>query len=246
MDQHVPNEPEQSDIHLQDYLRMVFKHKWLIIQVTAVFTITALVFAYTKTPMYRASGTMLFIKTPGALIRSFQEAIMYSRTSQVETYLELLKSYSIMERTIEYAKVQDLKLKSGIETDDSASSGKTPSARNQKADRLYVSDMSPGQLGASLRVSAQQKTSMIVVSSTDVDPHRAADIINYVIHIFIEETYRQATESLSDTKLFIHKQLKETLTSLQRFEHPDQPHCRLRVPDQRNKNRDTGDRNQDS
>ena len=214
MDQHVPNEPGASDIHLQDYLRMVFKHKWLIIQVTAVFTVTALVFAYTQTSLYRASGTMLFIKTPGGLVRSFQEAIMYARTSQVDTYLELLKSYIIMESTIEYAKVQDLKIRSGIAADDSTSSGHMPPAKPAKADRLYVSDMSPGQLRATLQVSAQKSTSMIAVSSTDVDPHRAADIINYVIHIFIEETYRQATESLSDTKVFISKQLHETLNSL--------------------------------
>ena len=53
---------EQSaldQIDLQHYLRVLRKHKWLIVLFSASVTVLAAYYAYTATPVYRSTSTLL-------------------------------------------------------------------------------------------------------------------------------------------------------------------------------------------
>jgi polysaccharide biosynthesis transport protein len=47
------------EIHLKEYLRLFFKHRWLIAAVFIVTTVTGTIWTFLQTPIYQASATVL-------------------------------------------------------------------------------------------------------------------------------------------------------------------------------------------
>ena len=91
---------EQLDI--QHYLRILRKHKWSIAVFTAIVTILAGYYAYTATPVYRATATMVMISDDRGVV-GFEEFVGLDRSSQdyFQTQVEILKGPSLSRRVIE-------------------------------------------------------------------------------------------------------------------------------------------------
>ena len=51
---------DSQDVTLRDYVRVVWRRKWIVVLVTALFTALALGYSFTKTPLYRATATLIF------------------------------------------------------------------------------------------------------------------------------------------------------------------------------------------
>ena len=47
------------EIHLKEYLRLFFKHRWLIAAVFIVTAVTGTIWTFLQTPIYQASATVL-------------------------------------------------------------------------------------------------------------------------------------------------------------------------------------------
>src|SRR2546425_4829523 len=48
-----------AEIHLKEYLRLLLKHRWLILAVFIVTAVTGAVWTFMQTPIYQASATVL-------------------------------------------------------------------------------------------------------------------------------------------------------------------------------------------
>ena len=91
---------EQLD--LQHYLRILRKQKWPIVLFTAVCTGLAAYYAYTATPIYSATSTLL-IEQQKANIVNFEELydVDSGNTDYYQTQYELLQSRSLAQKVID-------------------------------------------------------------------------------------------------------------------------------------------------
>ena len=51
---------DSRDVTLRDYIRVVWRRKWVVIGMTALFLALALGYSFTRTPMYEASATLIY------------------------------------------------------------------------------------------------------------------------------------------------------------------------------------------
>jgi len=91
---------EQLD--LQHYLRILRKHKWPITLFTAAITSLAAYYAFTATPVYSSTSTLL-IEQQKANVVSIEElyGVDSENTDYYQTQFELLKSRSLAKRIID-------------------------------------------------------------------------------------------------------------------------------------------------
>lgn len=92
----------QEQLDLQHYLRILRKRKWPITLFTGLVTALAAYYAYSVTPVYSATSTLL-IEQQKANVVSIEElyGVDNQKTDYYQTQFELLKSRSLAEKVIE-------------------------------------------------------------------------------------------------------------------------------------------------
>ncbi|TCD21586.1 polysaccharide biosynthesis tyrosine autokinase [Pseudomonas sp. IC_126] len=96
---------EDNRIDLARILRVAFDHKALIFTITALFALLGVAYAVVATPVYRASA-MIQIEPKKAGITGVPEAIPRPNSvSQAVTEIELIKSRSVLGRTVDALKL---------------------------------------------------------------------------------------------------------------------------------------------
>ena len=95
------NDALMETIDLQHYLRTLRKHKWMIMLFSAVITALAAYYAYTATPVYSATSTLL-IESQGDNLVQFEELIGLETENQdyYQTQFELLRSRQLAVRVV--------------------------------------------------------------------------------------------------------------------------------------------------
>lgn len=91
-----------EQIDLQHYLRTLRKHKWPIVLFTALITGLAAYYAYTATPVYSSTATLL-IEQQRANVVSLEElyGVDTENTDYYQTQFEILKSRTLAIRVID-------------------------------------------------------------------------------------------------------------------------------------------------
>lgn len=92
----------ESQIDIQDYVRIVRKHKWPIVLFTAVMTALSVFYAQTATPIYR-SKAILLIEEQKANLVSIEElyGVDSNNADYYLTQFELLKSRGLAQKVID-------------------------------------------------------------------------------------------------------------------------------------------------
>ncbi len=110
---------EQLD--LQHYLRILRKHKWSIALFTAAVTVLAGYYAYTATPVYRATATMVLISDDRGVV-GFEEFVGLDTSSQdyFQTQIEILKGPSLSRRVIDVLELWEHPELTGVSTTESS------------------------------------------------------------------------------------------------------------------------------
>lgn len=103
-------------LDIQQYLRILRKHKWPIMLFSALVTVCAGYYAYTATPIYSATSTLLIESQQQANVLSIEELIGSDTESSdyYQTQFELLKSRRLAERVIDYLNLWDDPLMSSV------------------------------------------------------------------------------------------------------------------------------------
>lgn len=93
-----------EQIDLQHYLRVLRKRKWPISLFTAVVTALAGYYAYTATPIYSSTSTLLIESQGGNNLVQFEELVGLDTDSQdyYQTQFELLRSRGLAVRVIDH------------------------------------------------------------------------------------------------------------------------------------------------
>ncbi|MEZ5645285.1 MAG: polysaccharide biosynthesis tyrosine autokinase [Burkholderiaceae bacterium] len=98
-------EAEDDGLDLRDLLRVVRKHKWMLIAVTLLCGVIAAVHSLRATPMYSATALVQIDRTAQRVVAFGRdvdaEQNYWDDGSQLQTQIELLKSRALAERVID-------------------------------------------------------------------------------------------------------------------------------------------------
>ncbi|HOW84467.1 MAG TPA: polysaccharide biosynthesis tyrosine autokinase [Candidatus Aminicenantes bacterium] len=230
---------DRREVDLLEYVRIVLKRKWVLAVFTAVLVALAAVLSFTRTPLYRATATLL-IDEPGASLLNIQDVLNaggYYRSDYLGTYfntqLRLLTSRSLAERVakrLNLAARPELRaaggpragflagLKSAITfrwlsgRGRNAAAPPAPSAGGPSA-AGYASVVQGG-----LSIAPIAETRLVYVSY--VSPHAvlAADIVNAVVEEFVSFSVESRYEATKQTSEFLTEQTAQLREDLKRKE----------------------------
>jgi capsular exopolysaccharide synthesis family protein len=236
---------EKKELDLLEYVRVVLKRKWVLVTFAAVLVTLAAVLSFTRTPLYRATATLL-IDEPGTSLLNIQDVLnsgAYIRSDYLGTYfntqLRLLTSRSLAERV---AKKLNLAARPEFRGDGGgrtglvsglksvltfrwlAGRGRGPASAEPKA------AVAPGP--ASYAFAVQGGLSIVPIPETRlvyvsyVSPHAAlsADIVNALAEEFVDfsvetryEATKQTSEFLTEQTALLREELKRKEEDLQQY-----------------------------
>jgi capsular exopolysaccharide synthesis family protein len=236
---------EKREIDLLEYARVVLKRKWVLVTFTAVLLALAAVLSFTRTPLYRATATLL-IDEPGSSLINIQDVLnagAYYRSDYLGTYfntqLRLLTSRSLAERV---SKRLNLPARAELRSAAGAKSGLLAGLRSVLTFRwLAGRGRSAGPAGAKpagapsaaayagvvqggLSIAPIPETRLVYVSY--VSPHAglSADIVNALVEEFVSfsvetryEATKQTSEFLTEQIALLREDLKRKEEDLQKY-----------------------------
>ena len=198
---------EKKEIDLLEYVRVVLKRKWVLVTFATVLVALAAVLSFTKTPLYRATATLL-IDEPGTSLLNIQDVLnsgAYYRSDYLGTYfntqLRLLTSRSLAERV---AKKLNLAARPEFRSDGGGRTGLLSAlksvltfrwlagrGRGSTASADPAETATPGL--ASYAFAVQGGLSIVPIPETRlvyvsyVSPHAglAADVVNALVEEFV-------------------------------------------------------------
>lgn len=170
---------------LYDYLRLLLKHRWLIIAVMLVTVSSAAAFTFTQTPIYQASATVL-IEPEAPQVLNIQEVQPMAGSMSQEYYgtqYRLIQSQPVIMGVI-----RRLKLEERIEG---------------FAGNPY------GKLLSRLKVDPVKNTRLVLIKYEDTDPAMAAEVANAVAEEYVRHNLEIKRNAARDAVAWLSDQMKE-------------------------------------
>ena len=230
-----------EEISLQDYIRVLRKRKWTIFTVTITAIIIVIIANFFMQPVYKATTTVLLSKSssPQAIFGSAEGNLLFGQADEIETQIEILKSYSIAKGVakelppdiFEEAQAQNFARK--IETfrwlinildilhlkNFAASILLGISDTNNNGEEKATSEEDIIlQVRESITVNSLKNTNIIEINSENINPQLASIIANNTASVFVEESRSINRSRASEAKRFIEEQLIEKETELKQVE----------------------------
>jgi succinoglycan biosynthesis transport protein ExoP len=234
---------EKKEIDLLEYVRVVLKRKWVLVTFAAVLVALAAVLSFTRTPMYRATATLL-IDEPGSSLINIQDVLnagAYYRSDYLGTYfntqLRLLTSRSLAERV-----AKKLNLAGRPEFRAASGSpggllrglkslitfrwlaGKGRSAEQAQAAPPQSAATYAYAVQAGLSIAPIPETRLVYVSYVSPYAALSADVVNALVEEFVSfsvetryEATKQTSEFLTEQVALLRDDLKRKEEDLQKY-----------------------------
>lgn len=128
----------QSDAFtIREIIRIILKHKWTLLSSALLFTVLALLYGLTNTPLYRAS-TLVQVDRAAPRIISFNKDVDASNQEaadvmSLQTQYEVLRSRALAERVIDDLGLDKAEKSSAAASSAAASPGNLPAATDPNA-----------------------------------------------------------------------------------------------------------------
>ncbi len=196
----MPNS-EEKQIGLDDYLRIIFRRKWLILSVFLCLTGSAVAFSFLMTPVYQACTTIMIEKEGGMEDYIFTGASMMRSDSKIRNQVEIIKS-----RSLAQAVVQEV-----LSTPQSKVLEAMFAGRNQVApseDQLIT------VVQRNLSVNPLRDADIIEVKMTAPDPEMAAFLANTVAQEYHKKSLQFSRGEISEVRKFLQNQMEMVRDSL--------------------------------
>jgi capsular exopolysaccharide synthesis family protein len=107
-----PDTPQRGagEVHLLDYVRVLYKRRWIALSAFTVVALLVTVYTFTVTPVYQAT-TKLLIESDTPNVVSFKEVINeeQARADYYQTQYNILQSRTLARRTIDALHLWDYK-----------------------------------------------------------------------------------------------------------------------------------------
>ena len=184
--------PTGEDVHLRDYLRVLYKRRWLAVTAFAVLVSLVTIGTLLQTPIYEGTAKVLIDREPPRVV-NIQEVQPLDTTTQdyYQTQYELIKSRPVIERAIE-------------------SLGLT-----RRMPRLAnAADPVRFLLGA-VQVEPRRNTRLVDIKVHDPDPQLAAEVANGIAKAYARFNLESKLNSAREALVWLSEQMNELKAKVQ-------------------------------
>ncbi|HSA94951.1 MAG TPA: polysaccharide biosynthesis tyrosine autokinase, partial [Acidobacteriota bacterium] len=236
---------EKKEFDLLEYVRIVLKRKWVLVTFAAVLIGLAAILSFTRTPLYRATATLL-IDEPGASLLNIQDVLnsgaLY-RSDYLGTYfntqLRLLTSRSLAERVakkLNLAARPEFRnpaggragllagLKSVLTFRWLSGGGRSRAAGEAPALPAPTIASYAFAVQGGLDITPIPETRLVYVAYVSPHPGLAADVVNALVEEFVSfsvetryEATKQTSEFLTEQTALLREELKRKEEDLQQY-----------------------------
>lgn len=193
-------DPMASTPHMREYLRVLYKHRWMILSVLAVMVAVVTVATFRMTPIYEASSRL---EIAGEMpdLSSLRDLFTIMPTDEefLQTQVRILQSDDLAMQTVRALRLQD-----------------RPEFRVRPAEAQSMAPFSPaeemqliGRFRAGLGVQLIRSSRLVELKFASADPKLAADVVNALADTYIESNFRKKYESTVQASEWMAGQLKE-------------------------------------
>ena len=93
-------EPEERQVTLYDYLRVLYRGRWIIILAFAIIAAAALILSFLISPIYEAKTTIMIEQDGGMQQSLFGVSGFMERETEINNQVEILKSRTLAEEVL--------------------------------------------------------------------------------------------------------------------------------------------------
>ncbi len=233
------------DAHVFDYLRILYRRRWVAVPVFLVIFVTSAINTVRTTPVYEATAEILIEKDSSkvaSLNDLFQQQESWYNDDFYQTQYRILQSRSLARRTITAAKMWEhpdfdggVQTRSGFSLRGVLFSGVSAVGRLVKPAPVPRASTGPADETAAqspvidaclgrLTVVPIRNSRLVDVKFVSANPEMAARLANALAHAYIEQNMefkflasKEANDWLSDRVTEQRKKVEESDAALQRY-----------------------------
>jgi tyrosine-protein kinase Etk/Wzc len=184
----------ESQVSIQDYIRILYRGRWIIVISFIVVMLITLYYTYTATPVYEAMTTVI-IKSDGSMERQiFNMNAFGGQTTLITNQMEILKSRRIAQRVVKRLEMSEVR--------DSLSLFQP----NDDGEFLSMRAM-VATIRGNMEVSQRKDTDIIELKYHASRPFEAAFIANTIADEFRLTNAEASKIEMVDLKSFLETQL---------------------------------------
>jgi len=222
------NEIHEKQFTINDYLRILYHGKWVII--ISFITVFSLVvyYTYTATPIYQATAKVMFKENKAAEKTLFNFTSFGEKETMINNQVQILHSYTLAEKVIKKLQISPYADKLSIlgNSEEQRNNNLNLSARlknlfagiwsRQDSNNAQQSQLNSenqmesyvyGLLG-SISVNPIRSTDIVELSVTAASPFEAAYVTNTLAEVFKMENQLESQAEVRKVKDFLAEQLK--------------------------------------
>lgn len=213
-------EEEEEGLQLEEYWEVIKRRKNLLIYFSLSVVVAAMIWAFMKTPVFEAKGTLMIEKDQrNVLMFADSYALQTGRMDEyLNTQVKILKSRTLAKNVIEDLRLLD---QGGSKNKPSFGLGSLLSLfkkKKEKSKEAVMSSAISGFLGI-LKVENIRNSRLVEVKYRSTNPELAANVVNTLFENYIGFNLRIKTESTKLASEFLTKQiddLRKTLSQKER------------------------------
>lgn len=228
---------KQLDFNLHDYLRPLYRRRWLVGTVFSIAVVIALVHAFTATPVYRATAKLV-IELQDPNVVTFQEVIVergYFPADVQTTQREMLRSRSLARATIDSLGLWDHPEFGGRRGAPARFDPIRAARRGLSRLRAALFPPPPPVAGAAdaesrsesqaisslldrLEITASRNSRLLTLRFDSFEPRLAADVANTLAQLHVERDMEFRYTSSRDASRWLQQRLAEQRQALEASE----------------------------
>jgi len=214
-------------VHLVDYVRIIYKHRWIALTAFALLFLGTAIRTFTTTPIFEGQ-VQLLLDPANPNVMKFQEVNQGSYLYEqyfYQTQVNILKSRGLARRTIEALKLWD-----SPELGEGASSPGVVaritglfSTAGKTTEALGVGETAKQSLAIdaflkALTVAPIRNSSLVNVRFASADPALAASVSNTLVRQYIDQNQENKFLSTKEASTWLSSQLAEERKKLEASE----------------------------
>jgi len=222
----------EEEIHLRDYLRVIFKRRWLIVTILLIVVVSVTIESFRMTPIFRATAQVM-IESDNPKVVDIEEVLRVNKTDAdyYQTQYGILKSKALALKVIKF-----LTLKENPEIGDSKKGFSLGAAfhemvgwlknlfssAEEKLDPQLEEDKENNSLIKAylsrLKVEPIRQSRLVNVSFEGKDPRMVAGIANAHAQLYIESNIERKFSASQQAVGWLNQRIKEEEKKLQHSE----------------------------
>lgn len=190
--------PAARSFDIGEYIRTIVKWRTFVIATVILSVLAALLYSYTRTPLYSATAQLIMQDSAQMLPKNKGTPILVNNTQFIATQLGLIKSDSQAKRVVTRARL-----------------AQNPAYASQASNAKDRADQAAAVVRSQLAVENVRDSRLINITITSPSAVTSANLANVYAEEFIASNLERGFSATSYAREFLEKQLESTRQKLE-------------------------------